>query len=140
MSTTIKFKAYLPFSKKIKEVKNLDFTDELVTVEGGIYRLNEVVLLQFTGLKDKNGTDIYEGDMIKINRYTDDIEMESVISSIKWEEHSISFNWVESWCFDRYYTLAQAYRYTHDLGQNWGFTFEVIGNIHESPELLNLNK
>jgi len=78
-------------------------------------------LMQFTGLLDKNGKEIYEGDIIvKIingeRRYPSSIER-------KMTNNCGECGWVYGWDMpDHAETIAQEY--------------EVIGNIHENPELL----
>lgn len=66
-------------------------------------------VMQFTGFKDKNGREIYEGDILKLvdkyNPYPEDYIVE-----IKWEKVGFNFIWQSVW--------------------------EVIGNIYENPELL----
>lgn len=75
---------------------------------------------QCTGLKDKNGKLIYEGDIVRRTRNTD---RATVNLQIEWNQRS-----------GRYLTTDAKHR-------DWNFSmlsyeYEVIGNIHENPELL----
>ena len=72
----------------------------------------DLITMQFTGLKDKNSKEIYEGDIIKTQ---DDYNSERIIE--------VRFGNAE------FYPLANAGRIQNKI-------FEVIGNIYENPELL----
>ena len=87
-------------------------------------KLNQqwLVPMQFTGLKDKNGKEIYEDDLIRV---ADDIYIAKVMFSY------------DSWRPDVYQrkTLSEWIRSrSRAMG---GEGVEVIGNIYQNPELLN---
>lgn len=77
-------------------------------------KFNRFELMQYTGLKDKNGKEIYEGDIV---RYYSFIKDKKLLAEVIFEEG----------CFviDDYY-LGHKKR------------VEVIGNIYENPELLEV--
>ena len=78
-------------------------------------------VMQFTGLKDKNGKEIYEGDII-LN------DMSEHSSFVSWDEILFSFisNEIES------NTWVHLYEILEDIN-----CYEVIGNIYENKDLLN---
>lgn len=76
------------------------------------------VIEQYTGLKDKNGTEIYEGDVVKV-------EGDGEIYRVKWIRSG--FGLEPRYNSPRYPVLGNV-----ELRKK----IEVIGNIHENPELL----
>ena len=79
----------------------------------------DMELMQFTGLQDKNGVDIYDGDIVK------------VISKITCEILIVKY-WMGNACFCFPNTESGTPLYPTLIGM----TKEVIGNIHQNPELI----
>ena len=111
MNREIKFRAWFD-NKMFYEGWNEDFfvTKEL------IFRY-EKDIMQFTGLKDKNGKEIYEGDIMSNGYDTFNIEFFDAKFHATFMPESKE---------DK---VKQGYDYFN--------TMEVIGNIYENPELLN---
>ena len=85
----------------------------------------EIEILQYTGLKDKNGVEIYEGDIVKIKAWFRDDEVDKICITI----------------MDGWQSVFEALRNSEDgfycpMGSTAQNDREVIGNIYENPELL----
>lgn len=122
----IKFRAWDPKENKM-------WNENHIVVGDGVYRYgghntvtlvftyteeNHLIPLQFTGLRDKNGRDVYEGDIIGIPNYDyspENGESPRRLVEVKFEDSCFCTN--EGLLGDEEY-------------------MEVIGNIYENPELL----
>ena len=83
----------------------------------------DVILMQSTGLRDKNDKEIFEGDILAFE--TDD---EVIKVNVFWDEEHALFMF-ESKKYNEQELLAE-------LVENNTYPFEIIGNVHENPELL----
>jgi hypothetical protein len=119
----LKFRAWDKQQKKMYHVAALDWQrNEIAVWTGNLTAENlpwdeHMLPLQFTGLCDKNGKEIYEGDLILLGEGHDG-------------PHEVKCNGTD--------TRWQAWRkfgYTN-LGYHAGELCNIIGNIYENPELL----
>lgn len=85
----------------------------------------EIAIMQFTGLKDKNGVDIYEGDILSF-------------PTSNWMNQVVEVVWYEKqhcWALKNKHGI----QHTTSGGRSYlinGKSLEVIGNIYENPTLL----
>ena len=133
-----KIRAWDKETRKMYIVLSISFDVESVTMWSGIEGeaeiardFKDVELMDYTGLKDKNGKEIYEGDIIK---YTEEDE-DSAFGGT--ETDTVEVRWIDD--------IGQ-YRAVFASGRRVELHFilqlptiresEIIGNIYENPELL----
>lgn len=117
--------------------KRYDYNNHLVIqLDGMSHNLQNgesdiYTIEQFTGLHDKNGKEIYEGDILLFKNFHEgwnpklEINKWDAICVVEWERERSSFSLTEA-CGNRFGFYRDSWFY---------YEKEIIGNIHENPEL-----
>lgn len=87
---------------------------------------NEFELLQYTGVKDRKGKEIYEGDIIYWS--CDDFEEKVVVF---WNDEYCKWS---VYCIEDKMKIDDLYNYSSTD------EIEVVGNVYENPELLEMSR
>ena len=118
---TIKFRI---FDSEIK--KYIDISASAIMLDELNNLKPNLKIEQFTGLYDKNGKEIYEGDIVSYKRNVGNWTGKSLttVHEIIFTEEINAFVMKDNSGYIK-------------LRKHWGYEYEVIGNIHENAELLN---
>ena len=120
----IKFRAWLKEERKMVNVETLFIGINRLCfgnskTEDLFFRdFEEVELMQYTGLKDKNGKEIYEGDIYHVG--------------------DKNIRYLVVW-FDSGFEGKQLRSTSYAGLESWAKDIEILGNIYENPELLENN-
>ena len=138
MQDRFKFRIYCKSENKMMLFNNPTLIDGDI-LQGGLLFKNydhkiknvhevkpeDLILMQCTGLKDKNNTLIFEGDII-YKKGTKNHKGEKMYSEVIWDQMYAEFNISDD-------------NGMHRMPSNSN-NIEIIGNIYENPELLEDNK
>ncbi len=128
MTKEIKFRAWDTDKKVMCKVEKLLFGTAGISFDDGSGQWfgDLFPLMQFTGLKDKNGKEIYEGDIVKYTEHKD-----YLLNSFTGEVQYFGID-LEIDGFNGGVCLNEIDELYHDFLSHC----EVIGNIYENPELI----
>lgn len=143
MSRQIRFRAWdKDILKMLLDVQEYDYTSMSQSSFGAMLRDNSYVVMQFTGLHDKNGKEIWEGDIVMVldrdwascsgchkspREHMIDISFKC---PVVFENGAFILKSAKPNKFDNEYDYVPLHKeYGRDL-------FEVLGNIYENKELL----
>jgi uncharacterized phage protein (TIGR01671 family) len=139
-----KFRAWCVNTKEMKRVVKIDMTSDVITCEievdsectyGPLFLTGEypdVVLMQSTGLKDKNGADIYEGDILLSTASENQEDWK------KWQVHYADGRFLIDYKQIPKDKRKRKNLELEDLCEDnvWLYGLEVIGNIWENSDLM----
>ena len=123
MNRQIKFRAWDSTKEKMVSWEQITHNSNL-DLWGGYFDLfnrEELQPMQYTGLKDKNGKEIYEGDVVILDHWkSQDIFDYSKPFSVTWQDGQIDFR--------------QGLYHNFIGSMNGKIDLRIIGNIYENPE------
>ncbi len=133
-----KFRLWHKYDKEFKDLASINFGIKTIDYLNGAGFLEDedfdnVVLQQFTGLKDKNGTEVFVGDLLRYTRFhwnchghpkdgTDLIQ----IHEIYWDDERAAFRHRSENC-NGYLSFEDSRAERNEI--------EVIGNILQNPDV-----
>jgi uncharacterized phage protein (TIGR01671 family) len=127
----IKFRAW--DGERMKEVTSMGWIDgelDYISTPNSSAPADEFNLMQYTDLKDKNGKEIFEGDVFNLSHKSKNIYFVEYKNDRFWLSQKSEDNDPDMWS-DHYYRITLPV---------YCKNYEIIGNIYENPELLDNNK
>ena len=126
----IKFRVWDKKHKKMSLVDAIDFEHDEIYGKNGCERytpkpFKDIELMQYTGLTDKNGKEIYEGDIVEVWSFV------RWIGFIKYLPEKAAF---VLWDYEKFPYLDD-FVYLSQFEDG----FEILGNIFENPELMEVS-
>ena len=122
----IKFRAW--DGERMKEVLTWGFNEGFISTPKICADEQDFEIMQYTGLKDKNGTEIYEGDVVIYHNHKLDIRQHYVV---EYENYSGRF------CIFNGLNTSYGFNQLDDsvsINGEYQPDIEVIGNIHQNPD------
>lgn len=116
---------------EVDDIMSIDFGKSEISVKTlffertNCYNFNDIVLMQSTGLTDKNGKEIFEGDVLSIETDEENVRVE-----VSWGSKHALFVF-ESKKYNEKEALGE-------LFEDNSYPFKIIGNIWEDGELLDV--
>lgn len=126
-----RYRAWLKEDKEMVDVEEINFFNGEFDFIGDaitwMCKSDDCVLMQSTGLKDKNGKEIFEGDILSIETDKENVKVE-----VSWDDKHALFVF-ESKKYDEKEPLSE-------LLEDSSYPFKIIGNIHTNPELVEVEQ
>ena len=133
--TIPRFRAWVKILKTMYEADDImyiDFEEKEICVKALFfekatrYNFDDIVLMQSTGFTDKNGKEIFEGDVLKVTNLSSWLEV-------------VSFNKDKAMFVSQETKRKVEETPLYDLFNTDIFEVEIIGNIHTHPELAEVS-
>lgn len=126
-----RFRAWDKEFKEMVQVYALVFDEQIIKAtykNGNVVKedIKNYVLMQSTGLRDKNGKEIFEGDILKVTNLSSWLEV-------------VSFNKDKAMFVSKETERKVEETPLYDLFNTDIFEVEIIGNIHTNPELAEIS-
>lgn len=125
MNREIKFRVWSEKNKKMLEIQKHSFKTGKSMPYGYNIAYDFGELMQYTGLKDENGKEIYEGDILSIKIYSRDKIIVQCKALVEFKDGCFGV----IWGYDKSFLSLKSFFNTK---------FEVVGNKYENPEILGV--
>lgn len=139
---------------EVDDIMSIDFGESKISVitlffkRINYYDFDDIVLMQSTGFTDKDGKEIFEGDILKFNdeweEYCQEGYIDGSTSGVNYVEigtESTAFIFCKTKYPDSslFYYANEEHLTFQEIITDTSFEFEIVGNIHTNPELLEVS-